>query len=96
MEKQRLILMVSKEQDKTWIETLAEKVEVIQKNKKLWCPHCAKFTPYKELIFHGKNEKGERISSFNHKDIFEYEGYIYTCSMCGYMNEGMEIEHIEI
>lgn len=81
---------------KSWVESLSERVKSIQKNKELWCSHCAKFTPYKELTFHGKNEKGEKVSSFHHEDIFEYEGYIYTCSKCGYINEGMEIERIDI
>lgn len=88
--------MVSKDDKKTWAENLAERIKTVQENKELWCPHCAKFTPYREITFHGKNEKGERITSFNHEDIFEYEGYIYTCSVCNYINEGTEIERIEI
>lgn len=88
--------MGSKDNDKIWEQTLAERIKTIKENKELWCPHCAKFTAYKEIVFHGKNEKGEHISSFNHEEIFEYEGYIYTCAKCEYINEGIEIGNIEI
>ena len=89
--------MVSKDEYKTMEEeTLANKVKQITDNKELWCPHCAKFTPYKDLAFYGKNEKGENISSFHFEEIFEYQGYIYTCSKCGKIIDGMTIENIEL
>ena len=84
------------EKEKIWIETLQERVKSVQENKELWCPHCAKFTPFQDLKFHGKNENGEEIESERIEDIFEFEGYIYTCGKCGYLNEGMGIGRIDI
>jgi rubrerythrin len=94
MEKQKLKLMDSNK----WANSLAEAIKKVEENKELWCSHCSKFTPYTDglITFHGKNEKGEQISSTNHKDIFEYEGYVYICSKCGYVNEGITIDRIEI
>jgi len=81
---------------KTMLESLAERIKTIQENKDLWCPLCKKFTPYKDLTFHGKNEKGEKVSSFNYEDIFEYEGFVYACSICNHIHEGKEIGRIEV
>lgn len=81
---------------KTWIKVLEERMKTVQENKELWCSHCAKFTPFKDLIFHGKTEKGESLASSNYENIFEFEGFIYTCMKCGCINEGMEIDKIEV
>ena len=94
MEKRRLLIMESEEI--TWMNNLKDKVKTIQKNKELFCLHCAKFTPFKELRFHGRNENKECIASDNVEDIFEYEGYEYVCSKCEYRNEGMDIQRIDI
>lgn len=89
------MIMVSKDH-KTWEEILKEGVKAIQENKELWCPQCSKFTPFKDLTFHGKTEKGESIASLHYEDIFEFEGFLYSCSECGYIAEGLQIGNIEV
>lgn len=83
-------------ESKTWDEILEEKVKLINKNKELWCPLCSKFAPFKDITFHGKTEKGESIFSLHCEEIFEYEGFLYVCSLCGHIHEGLQIETIEI